>query len=117
MSNAQATPRKDLRSVNSAELMLNGCRFVPDVSGALYWPEREILIVSDLHFEKGSFFATRRLHLPPYDTGQTLNALEQVMTIYQPKQVIALGDSFHDMHGAERLSDEDRNRILRRVRL
>jgi len=92
-------------------LILNGHIFQPDVSGALYWPQQDTLIVSDLHFEKGSFFASRNQHLPPYDTGQTLSVLERVIARYQPGQIIALGDSFHDMGGAQRLSLEDRGRI------
>lgn len=96
----------------SPELILNGCVFQPDVSGVLFWPREETLIVSDLHFEKGSFFATRNAHLPPYDTGQTLNVLERVISAFRPKQIIALGDSFHDPEGAKRLSRTDRDRII-----
>ena len=102
----------NLKPSSSSELLLNGHIFQPDVSGALYWPQQDTLIVSDLHFEKGSFFASRNQHLPPYDTGQTLSALERTIARYQPAQIIALGDSFHDMDGAQRLSNEDRNRIV-----
>jgi DNA ligase-associated metallophosphoesterase len=65
-----------------------------------------------MHFEKGSYFAARNQHLPPYDTGQTLSVLERTIARYQPAQIIALGDSFHDMDGAQRLSVNDRGRII-----
>ncbi len=106
MSRAQLS-----KAENSAELKLNGHDFRPDVSGALYWPQENTIIVSDLHFEKGSFFATRNLHLPPYDTGHTLDVLERVVAQYQPQRLIALGDSFHDAQASERLSLKDRSRI------
>jgi len=57
--------------------------------GALYWPSRNLLIVADLHFKKGSAYAARGVHLPPYDTSATLTRLK-------PEKIIALGDSFHD---------------------
>ena len=43
-----------------------------DCAGALYWPEERLLIVADLHLEKGSAFAKRGVLLPPYDTASTL---------------------------------------------
>ena len=36
--------------------------------GALWWDDEKLLIVADLHFEKGSSFARRGQLLPPYDT-------------------------------------------------
>jgi len=50
--------------------------------------------------------------LPPYDTVATLNALSQVLAIYQPARVIGLGDSFHDSGGAARLSSESRTALF-----
>ena len=35
-----------------------------------------LLVVADLHLEKGSSFARRGLLLPPYDTGATLPRLD-----------------------------------------
>jgi hypothetical protein len=49
-----------------ATLRLNGADLLADLSGALFWPERRLLAVADLHLEKGSGFAARGL--PPYDT-------------------------------------------------
>src|SRR3954471_16307607 len=79
-----------------------------DCAGALYWAEQGLLVVSDLHFEKGSSFARRGQLLPPYDTTETLARLARVIAYYAPRLVIALGDSFHDRHGHARLSEQDR---------
>ena len=73
-----------------------GTELVADPSGALYWPEQSTLVVSDLHFEKGSAYARRGIFLPPYDTRATLKALAAAAAYYKPKRVISLGDSFHD---------------------
>jgi hypothetical protein len=81
---------------------------VADLSGALYWESERLLIVSDLHLEKGSSYAMRGVLLPPYDTVATLGRLGAVVTRYNPRRVIALGDSFHDRDAHDRLSDANR---------
>jgi len=82
-----------------------------DLSGALFWEEESLLVVSDLHLEKGSSFATRGVLLPPYDTAATLGQLGAVISRHDPRKVIALGDTFHDRNAHERLSDTDRDAI------
>ena len=79
----------------------------PLAEGALWWPTRKTLIVSDLHLEKGSAFARSGQHLPPYDTRTTLKLLQTLMQRYKPETVISLGDSFHDVNAYTRLSAED----------
>ena len=80
--------------------------------GALYWPEQGILVVADLHLEKGSSLASRGALMPPYDTAATLAQLARLVMNYAPRCVVALGDSFHDGGGSVRLSNEDRESLL-----
>jgi DNA ligase-associated metallophosphoesterase len=91
-----------------AAVTLAGVTLVADCAGALYWPDEDVLIVSDLHLEKGSSFAVRGVLLPPYDTAATLATLTRIIARYAPRMVIALGDSFHDGDGPVRLSDGNR---------
>ena len=88
-------------------LRLHGSAFVADSSGALYWPDEHMLIVADLHLEKGSSYASRRVFLPPYDTSATLARLAAVVGRLKPKKVVTLGDSFHDRAAAARLLPHD----------
>jgi DNA ligase-associated metallophosphoesterase len=81
-----------------------GATLVADCSGALYWPDEGLLVVADLHLEKGSAFARRGVLLPPYDTATTLARLAHLIERYAPRVVVALGDSFHDDHGPARMS-------------
>jgi DNA ligase-associated metallophosphoesterase len=92
----------------TAELQLAGLSAVLDLSGAMLLPDEGALLVADLHFEKGSSFARRGMFLPPYDTRETLAALADVVERFDPRTVIALGDSFHDVGGPDRLGDEER---------
>jgi uncharacterized protein len=85
--------------------------FLADLSGALFWQEQRLLVVSDLHLEKGSSFAARGVLLPPYDTVATLSRLAAVIARHDPRMVIALGDSFHDRNAHERLSAPNREAL------
>jgi len=76
--------------------------------GALWWDHERLLVVSDLHLEKGSAFARRGQLLPPYDTAETLSRLSALIARLVPKTVVALGDSFHDDGGPARTSPRDR---------
>ncbi len=88
-----------------------GVDMIADLSGALFWEDERLLIVSDLHLEKGSSFATRGVLLPPYDTAATLARLGAAIMRHSPRVVIALGDSFHDRDAHERLSAPDRETL------
>jgi DNA ligase-associated metallophosphoesterase len=81
-------------------------------SGALWLQSARALIVADLHFEKGSFYAAKHGQmLPPYDTAETLSRLEAEIEALAPAVVVCLGDSFHDAGGEARLSRDDARRI------
>src|SRR6195952_563877 len=94
-----------------SEVAIADVIFLADLSGALFWEEERLLVVSDLHLEKGSSFAARGVLLPPYDTVATLACLSAVIARHDPRTVIALGDSFHDRKAHERLSASDRDAI------
>jgi DNA ligase-associated metallophosphoesterase len=65
-------------------------------SGCCYWPQKKTLIVADLHFEKGSYFARRGNPLPTTDTRDTLQRLQAQIIAFQPETIICLGDNIHD---------------------
>jgi uncharacterized protein len=88
-----------------------GVTLVADLSGAFFWESERLLIVSDLHLEKGSSYATRGVLLPPYDTVATLARLAAAIARHDPRSVIALGASFHDGKAHQRLAPADRQAI------
>ena len=88
-------------------ISLAGLDFIPDLSGALYSPDFNALLVADLHLEKGSSVARRRVHLPPYDTRASLTHLLAVIAATKPSRLIFLGDSFHDGKARERIDASD----------
>jgi DNA ligase-associated metallophosphoesterase len=96
---------------NADEIIVAGVPMIADLAGALYWPDERLLIVSDLHLEKGSSFARRGVLLPPYDTATTLERLAGTLSHHAVRIVIALGDNFHDPGGPARLASADRARL------
>jgi DNA ligase-associated metallophosphoesterase len=94
-----------------ATVTVSGVTFAADLSGALYWEEQRMLVVSDLHLEKGSSYAMRGVLLPPYDTIATLSRLAAAISRHDPRIVVALGDSFHDRTAHGRLSPENRDAV------
>ena len=98
----------------SHRITLSGVDFVPDLSGALFVPEFAALLVADLHLEKGTSLARRGVHLPPYDTRESLLQLKAAVDATQPQRLIFLGDSFHDGAARERIDVADLN-LLRAI--
>ena len=94
------------------EVEFCGERLVIDPSGCLYWPDEKLLVVSDLHFEKGNSIARKgRTFVPPYDTSATLERLRAVVEFWKPRTIISLGDSFHDEEVAENLPPSHRQTL------
>ncbi|MFP7571904.1 ligase-associated DNA damage response endonuclease PdeM [Marivita sp. S2033] len=64
-------------------------------SGALFWPNEDLLVVSDLHFGKSARAARfGGAQLPPYETTETLNRLVSDVENTNARRVVCLGDSF-----------------------
>ena len=115
MTPARSAARADLTHSGPGRdhtLAVSGAILLADAAGALYWPDERLLVVADLHLEKGSAFAKRGVLLPPYDTASTLAKLARLMERYTPRLVIALGDSFHDGDGPSRMADTDHTELM-----
>ena len=100
--------------MNGHDISLAGIRLTALGSGALWWPERALLCVSDLHLGKSERVA--RLggaSLPPYDTRDTLNRLAADIALTQARVVVCLGDSFDDPDAARALPESERLWIAR----
>jgi uncharacterized protein len=97
--------------MTAAPIHLAGERLMLDPAGAVFWPAAGLMAVSDLHLEKGSSYARRGQLLPPWDTHATLDRLILLLRRWQPRLVVALGDSFHDADGAGRLPSGELARL------
>ena len=77
-------------------------------SGALWWPARRMLVISDMHLGKSERIARKGgTFLPPYETRDTLMRLSGEMDLMDPQTVLSLGDAFDDDEAAESLSGDE----------
>src|SRR6266436_6493278 len=79
------TEQVALSAAYASVIDVAGVSLAADLSGALFWEEQRLLVVSDLHLEKGSSFAARGVLLPPYDTVATLGRLAAVVARHDPR--------------------------------
>lgn len=108
--------------MTSMEFEFSGSMLQLDPSGAIYWPARNNLLLADLHLGKETVFQKAGIAIPQGATGSTLNRLRSLVQVYQPMQVIVLGDLLHAPVGltpslTEALSEiaresEDRSWVL-----
>ena len=98
--------------MNSLEFSFAGQRLRALGSGALWWPEQDLLCVSDLHLGKSERMVRRGgPALPPYDNRETLARLATDLEYTAAGTVICLGDSFDDLDASLSLTDDERLRI------
>jgi len=94
--------------MNGFDFTLSGCPLTALASGALWWPEQRMLVVSDLHLGKSERTARRDgTLLPPYETRDALYRLEAAIDQTSAGTVICLGDSFDDIRASQSLTDDD----------
>ncbi len=96
-----------LQQAHIAAMRFGGQAWLLDARGVAYLPHRDLLIVSDLHFEKGSYLGHYGNPIPHLDTRATLARLAAIIKDYHPATVMCLGDSFHDAQGIGRMLPED----------
>ncbi len=98
--------------MNKVEFSFAGQNLSALPSGALWWPERQLLCVSDLHLGKSERMARRGgAILPPYDSQDTLDRLAKDLEHTRATTVICLGDSFDDLDASLSLPGPERLRI------
>ncbi|MES1199194.1 MAG: ligase-associated DNA damage response endonuclease PdeM [Pseudomonadota bacterium] len=95
-----------------AQMQIAGTLVEARAEGALWIASAKTLVVSDVHFEKGSAYARRGQMLPPYDTGAALKVINALVEELKPARIVSLGDSFHDVDGPHRMHDNDRAALL-----
>lgn len=85
-----------LPNIHSVPITFSGHSLVLDPRRAVWWPQASLLILSDMHLDKGRSFRVSGTLLPPYDTAATLSRLAELLDNYRPCHVACLGDSFHN---------------------
>lgn len=72
-----------------------------DSAKAMFWYEKEMLIVSDLHLGKAGHFRKSGIPIPSKIHNDDLSNLSALISKYSPKTLVFLGDLFHSDHNEE----------------
>ncbi|MDG1431081.1 MAG: ligase-associated DNA damage response endonuclease PdeM [Paracoccaceae bacterium] len=100
--------------MSSVALTLEGETINARASGALFWPARSVLCVSDLHLGRSERIAREGGHIiPPYENTDTLQRLEDEIRALSPATIICLGDSFDDLAATKSLTEIETDWITR----
>lgn len=69
--------------------------------GAIFWQDKSILLVSDVHFGKVSHFRKHGIAIPVKTISENFNRLNILIKKYEPETIIFLGDLFHSAKNME----------------
>ena len=73
---------------------------------AVYWPERHLLLIADLHLGKGDVFRRHGIAVPRGGTGQDLTRLEALLSQTGANRLMLLGDVVHGPINAAHWQDQ-----------
>lgn len=68
---------------------------------ALYWHEKQTLLIADLHLGKITHFRKEGIALPSSAIQTNFDRLDEILSATQAKRMLFLGDLFHHHHNAE----------------
>lgn len=89
------------------KISLHNQIFEMHFSGALFWTEHSILLISDVHLGKVSHFRKYGAAVPQQAVQQNFDALTSVVEHFNPESIIFLGDLFHSSLNTEWLLFEE----------
>ena len=80
---------------------LHGNSFEMHFSGALFWLEKSILLISDVHLGKVSHFRKFGAAVPQQAVQKNFKAMTNAVEHFKPEIIIFLGDLFHSSINVE----------------
>lgn len=83
------------------KIEINNNNFTLHPSGAVFWEEKKILLISDVHLGKIAHFRRHGLAIPENAIVENFNRLDEVVASFNPGKIIFLGDLFHSKINAE----------------
>ena len=68
---------------------------------AIFWKNKNTLLISDLHLGKITHFRKAGIAIPTEALLRNFNILEFLIREYKPQRIILLGDLFHSAFNSE----------------
>ena len=77
------------------QTQINNNTFILHCTGALYWVDKKMLLLSDVHLGKISHFRKHGSAIPGKAVLQNFRKLDSVVNYFNPEIICFLGDLFH----------------------
>lgn len=77
------------------QITIHNQNFQMHPSGVLFWEERAILLISDVHLGKVSHFRKFGAAVPQQAVMKNFDAMDEVIQYFKPKTTVFMGDLFH----------------------
>jgi len=74
---------------------VNNQNFLLHQSGVIFWEEKNILLISDVHLGKVAHFRKHGMAIPNDAIFENFTRLNVVVDLFKPETIIFLGDLFH----------------------
>ncbi|WP_282079618.1 ligase-associated DNA damage response endonuclease PdeM [Aquimarina algiphila] len=75
--------------------------FILHSSGSLFWKEKQIVFIADVHLGKVSHFRKHGSAVPQETIKKNFDQLDNVIEYFNPKKICFLGDLFHSYVNSE----------------
>ena len=83
------------------KIKIKSQQFILDPSGALYWKEKESLLIADVHLGKVAHFRKNGVAVPRKAEGAFYKKIAALYTKFSIQRIIFLGDLFHSFQNNE----------------
>ena len=83
------------------KIIINNQKFILHQSGAVFWEEKKMLLISDVHLGKVTHFRKHGIGIPKEAIFENFNRLKQVLETFNSETIVFLGDLFHSKINTE----------------
>ncbi|WP_339713501.1 ligase-associated DNA damage response endonuclease PdeM [uncultured Kriegella sp.] len=81
--------------MNTQSTLIRNHTFVFHASGALFWSEKSMLLISDVHLGKVSHFRKYGAAVPQNAIARNFELMDEAINFFKPEQLVFMGDLFH----------------------
>ncbi len=82
-------------------IKINDNTFILHSNGAVFWEEKNAILIADVHLGKVSHFRKHGVAIPKNAVSKNFSRLTEVVDYFDPESVIFLGDLFHSSKNSE----------------
>lgn len=81
--------------MNGHRIQIQNQNFILHPSGTLFWQDRSVLLISDVHLGKVSHFRKFGAAVPQNVVQKNFELMDEALEYFNPKTICFLGDLFH----------------------